>query len=408
MVLRRIYGVGEVAGYLRDLLEADALLNNLWVRGEISNYKRHTSGHIYFTLKDSTSCLRCVMFRSRARRLQFLPAGGMRVLARGAISVYERDGSYQLYVEELAPDGVGALYQAYCVLRDKLQAEGLFAPEHKKPLPFLPRKVGVVTSPNGAAWHDIVTVIGRRFPGMPVVLAPAAVQGEDAPTEIASALAALDRRSDLDVIITGRGGGSLEELWAFNTEVVARAIFQARLPVISAVGHETDYSIADLAADFRAATPSAAAEIAVPARQELEQKIRGLRDRLAQIVMQGLKSRQAQVQAIAGRNLLRPVRECLRLRRQEINFLSLRMSRLAQTMTRNDKIKLEQFAARLDNLSPLAVLQRGYSLCCDPVSGRMIRSTRDVEQGDRVDVILSEGSLDCRVIDMREGPTWTK
>ncbi len=404
MVLRRIYRVGEITGYIRTLLESDSLLSDLWIRGEISNFKRHTSGHIYFTLKDDLSSLRCVMFRSRACLLDFLPANGMNVLVRGYISLYERDGSYQLYVEELEPDGVGALYLAYCLLKDKLEAEGLFAVERKKPIPFLPRKVGVVTSPNGAAWHDIVTVIRRRFPQMPVVLAPAAVQGEQAPGEIQAALAALDRRDDIDVVIVGRGGGSLEELWAFNTEEVARAIFRMHIPVVSAVGHETDYSIADLVADLRAPTPSAAAEIVVPDRRELERQVLNLQSRLIQAVNQDLKEKRAKVKAIAGRSLPRSVQSRLFLHKQEVNFLNRRLLDRTRAITMNARAKTELIAGKLDALSPLAILKRGYSICRNPSTGNIIKGIRETSVGELVDVILDDGSMYCQVKELKEDP----
>ncbi len=402
MVLRRIYRVGEITGYIRNLLESDSLLSDLWIRGEISNFKRHTSGHIYFTLKDDSSSLRCVMFRSRACLLDFLPANGMNVLVRGYISLYERDGSYQLYVEELEPDGMGALYLAYCLLKDRLEAEGLFAVERKKPIPFLPRKVGVVTSPNGAAWHDIVTVIRRRFPQMPIVLAPAAVQGEQAPGEIQAALAALDRRDDIDVVIVGRGGGSFEELWAFNTEEVARAIFRMHIPVVSAVGHETDYSIADLVADLRAPTPSAAAEIVVPDRRELERRVFNLQGRLMQAVNRGLKEKREKLKTIAGRSLPRSVQSRLLLHKQEVGFLNRRLLDRTRAITMNARAKTELIAGKLDALSPLAILKRGYSICRNHSTGNIIKGIRETGVGELVDVILGDGSMHCLVKEIKE------
>jgi len=404
VVIRRIYSVGEATGYLRDLLEADALLNNIWIRGEISNCKHHTSGHLYFTLKDAASSMRCIMFRSRCSQLNFLPSNGMGVIVRGHIGIYERDGQYQLYAEELAPDGMGALYVAYCRLKEQLQAEGLFEQEHKKPLPRYPRKVGVVTSQNGAAWHDLVTVMRRRFPGMAIVLAPAAVQGEQAPREICAALGALDQRPDIDVIIVGRGGGSLEELWAFNTVEVARAIFQLHHPVVSAVGHETDYSIADLVADIRAATPSAAAELVAPSHLELEHRLRQLQDRLFLSAVQGiLRQKQRQLLEIVEHDLGRFPKQLLSQHKQELRLLHLKMTNKMQMLHDQAVHRKQVLAEKLDSLSPLAILRRGYSICRDPVSGRLIHSSRLVKKGDPLEVILGEGSLRCQVQSTEHG-----
>ncbi|AFV11835.1 exodeoxyribonuclease VII large subunit XseA [Thermacetogenium phaeum DSM 12270] len=406
MLKRRIYRVGEVTGYLRDLLEADPLLNDLWVRGEISNFKRHPSGHLYFTLKDSDGSLRCMMFRARSSRLQFLPADGMGVLARGYISIYERDGLCQFYVEELSPDGQGALYLAFCNLKERLQREGLFAPEHKKPLPYLPRKIGVVTSPAGAAWRDLITIIRRRFPGMPVVLAPAAVQGEQAPGEICEALAALNKRCDIDVIIVGRGGGSLEELWAFNTEEVARAIFRSRIPVVSAVGHETDYTIADLVADLRAPTPSAAAEMVVPCRVELEEKIRRLKERLEKAISVNLSVRWERTRAYSEKNLGGYLKRIIRLHKQDIRILRLRLGSGMRALLDRSAGETRALAGKLNALNPLAVLERGFSLCLNPQTGGIVRDSAAVEIGDTVTVILRKGSLSCRVQGKKEDPEW--
>jgi exodeoxyribonuclease VII large subunit len=389
--------VGEVTGYLNDLLEADPVLNDLWVRGEISNFKRHRSGHLYFTLKDQKSCLRCVMFRSRSNRLSFLPTDGMEVLARGYISIYERDGLCQFYVDELEPDGQGALYMAFCRLKERLQAEGLFAAEHKKPLPYLPRKIGIITSPVGAAWRDLLTVIRRRFPEMPIVLAPVAVQGERAPSEICAALDALNERHDLDVVILGRGGGSLEDLWAFNTEDVARSIFYSRIPVVSAVGHETDFSIADLVADLRAPTPSAAAELVVPCRAELEDRVCHLRDRLEQAVRQDLKARQERLSAYPKRNLGWQLKRIADLHQQRLKLCNLHLCKGIRVLLDDATGKIGALSGKLDALSPLAVLKRGYSICLDNSSGEIVQDCSAVQKGDQVTVILRKGSLRCQV-----------
>ncbi|MGB9791598.1 MAG: exodeoxyribonuclease VII large subunit [Thermacetogeniaceae bacterium] len=403
-MLRRIFRVGEIAAHIRDLLECDTLLSDVWVRGEVSNFKHHTSGHLYFTLKDEMGSLRCVMFRSRASFLEFLPVDGMSVVVRGYVSFYEREGNCQLYAEEIKPDGVGAFYLAYCLLKEKLEAEGLFSADNKKPIPFLPRKVGVVTSPNGAAWHDIVSVIRRRFPQMPIVLAPASVQGEQAPYEIQAALAALGRRKDIDVVIVGRGGGTLEELWAFNTEEVARAIFNMPIPVVSAVGHETDYSIADFVADLRAPTPSAAAEMVVPDRRELEQKLNDLYCRLLRAVTRSLRDKQSRIRAIAEHNLPLSAVSRLVLKKREVSFLERRLLEAIRSKIATSKSKIELLAAKLDGVSPLAILRRGYCLCCNPKTGRVIKSVRESDVGEMVDVVLKDGKMHCLVKEMRRLP----
>jgi exodeoxyribonuclease VII large subunit len=407
VIERRIYQVGEVNAYLRSLLEADPLLNDLWVRGEISNYKRHSSGHLYFTLKDERGRLRCVMFRSRGRGLSFLPSDGMRVLARGYVSIYERDGLCQFYVEELTPDGQGALYQAFCQLKERLQQEGLFAPEHKKDIPFLPRRVGVITSPTGAAWRDLITVIRRRFPEMPVVLAPSAVQGEDAPGEICSALQALNKREDIDVVIVGRGGGSLEELWAFNTVEVARAIFCSRIPVVSAVGHETDHTISDLVADLRAPTPSAAAEMVVPLRKELERKVCQCQERMTRCIHQKLQGAQDDICSYSVKNLGALLYRNAFIHKQEVGHYSSRLLQRAQLTGEDASMKVKAQAGKLEALSPLRVLERGYSICIDAVSGELIQDSGMVSKGDQVSVILRKGSLDCEVKGTKEEKAWS-
>lgn len=405
-MLRRIYRVGEIAAHIRELLECDTLLSDVWVRGEVSNFKRHTSGHLYFTLKDELGSLRCVMFRSRACLLEFLPVDGMSIVVHGYISFYEREGNCQLYAAEIKPDGVGSFYLAYRLLKDKLEAEGLFSAENKKPIPFLPRKVGVVTSPNGAAWHDIVSVIRRRFPQMPIVLAPAAVQGEQAPYEIQAALAALARREDIDVVIVGRGGGSIEELWAFNTEEVARAIFNMPIPVVSAVGHETDYSIADFVADLRAPTPSAAAEMVVPDRKELEQKLNNLYYRLLRAVTRSLQEKQSRLKAIAERRLPFSAASHLVLKKREVGFLERQLQEAMRSKIATFKAKVELLAVRLDGVSPIAVLKRGYCLCCDPRTGKIIKSIRESSAGEMIEVVLRDGKMSCLVEETEEAFAW--
>jgi exodeoxyribonuclease VII large subunit len=347
------------------------------------------------------------MFRSQGRRLTFLPADGMRVLARGYISIYERDGLYQFYAQEMAPDGQGALYQAFCQLKDRLQKEDLFAPEHKRKIPYIPRRVGVVTSPTGAAWHDIIKVIRRRFPDMPVVLAPSAVQGEDAPREICSALQSLNERQDIDVIIVGRGGGSLEELWSFNTEAVARAIFCSKIPVVSAVGHETDYTIADLVADLRAPTPSAAAEMVVPRRDELEAKLQQYLNRINVSIYQKLQAGREDISSHSVRNLGVLLSRTAYINKQKVVHYSSHLIERTRSIQKQNYREIKALTGKLDALNPLQVLERGYSMCLDARSKELIQDSSKVKVGDQVSVILRKGRLDCNVRGIKEETDWS-
>ena len=395
----RIHTVSEVAGKIQGLLSEDAVLSNLWMRGEISNFRAPSSGHWYFTLKDSSSSLRCVMFRSRASRTGFLPQDGLRVVIRGYVSLYERDGSLQIYVEELQADGIGALWVAFQQLKEKLAAEGLFALERKRALPVFPRVVGIVTSPTGAAFQDLRTVIHRRSPGTRIILAPASVQGQEAPGEILAAIQGLNKRLDVELIIVGRGGGSLEELWAFNTEAVARGVFASRIPVISAVGHETDYCIVDWVADRRAATPSAAAELAVPVSAELEERLALVRGRLSRAMLVYLRRYRERLDILAAQGVLRSPRGFLELRKLELGRLQRQLPLLMRRIITHKQFKFTSCTGQLSALSPLAVLSRGYAVCKKLPSGELIRLNSQVQVGDAVEVTLNQGWLICRVED---------
>ncbi len=342
------------------------------------------------------------MFRSRANRTTFLPQDGMRVLIRGYVSLYERDGTLQIYVEELQADGIGALWVAFQQLKEKLEAKGWFAPERKRTLPFFPRVVGIVTSPTGAAFQDLRSVIHRRCPGTRIVLAPASVQGQEAPGEVAAAIHYLNQRSDIEVIIIGRGGGSLEELWAFNTEIVAQAIFTSRLPVVSAVGHETDYSIADWVADCRAPTPSAAAELVVPVLAELEARVVLLRERLKQGMEVYLQRRREQVERLATRSVLQSPRGFLVIRKQELQRLQYNLGLFIQKNLQHKSLQLKILTAQLSALSPLSVLARGYAVCRKPSSGEVVRDQAQVIKGEAIEVLLDVGGLICRVEEGRD------
>ncbi len=394
----KIWTVAELTSEISRTFSENPDFINCWVSGEISNYKNHRpSGHWYFTLKDESSSLKAVMFRSRAERVRFTPVDGMKVLIRGNIRIYERDGNIQIYADEIQPSGVGALYLAFEQLKQRLAQEGLFEPDRKKPIPKHPRKIGIVTSPTGAAIKDILKVMHRRNPQISWILAPAAVQGEQAPREVAQAIARLNQYNKVDVIIVGRGGGSIEELWAFNTEDVARAIAASGIPVISAVGHETDVTIADMVADLRAPTPSAAAELAVPVLHELKASLEEFEARLRLTMLSQLERKRKKVEGLAGIGPLSNPFWRIDKNRQRLDSLS---DNLEQGMTRfvSDKNGiLKLLATKLNLLSPLAILGRGYSLTYGP-EGKVLHNSSEVKVGEQVQVRLNEGALTCTVL----------
>jgi exodeoxyribonuclease VII large subunit len=442
---RAVYSVSELTARIKAQLETG--FPAVWVQGEISNLRTPGSGHAYFTLKDEMAQLRAVLFRNRGRRIRFEPEDGMQVLAFGGLDVYAARGEYQLVVELLEPKGVGALQYAFEQLKRRLEAEGLFDRARKRPLPAYPRVIAIVTSPTGAAIRDMLNIIGRRFGDLRILIVPVRVQGEEAPGEIVAALAALAGVTELDVVIVGRGGGSIEDLWAFNDERVARAIVACRVPVISAVGHETDYTIADFVADLRAPTPSGAAELVVREKLQIIRGLVELHDRLYQAMASQMQQRRDRVEALARRRVLtepgRALREWTRrldetqaglhaaarghhralAHRVDLatNALSsqhplARIShgaamlvqlrgRLAASATHRAKHSRHRLAAavgRLQSLSPLAVLGRGYSLTRLLPSGQVLRSARQVRVGDAIEVLLAEGALDARVTDVKE------
>jgi Exodeoxyribonuclease VII large subunit (EC 3.1.11.6) len=396
--VRKVWTVTELTGEVGRMLSKKSEFQNCWVSGELSNFKNHRpSGHWYFTLKDEYSNLKGVMFRTRSRNVRFLPADGMKVLVRGNLRIYERDGNIQLYVEEMQPSGLGELYLAFEQLKMRLAAEGLFAQERKKQIPCFPQRIGIVTSQTGAALRDIITVMQRRYPGMSWILAPAAVQGESAPGEIAQAINRLNQQGNIDVLIVGRGGGSLEELWAFNTEEVARAIALSHIPVISAVGHETDITIADFVADLRAPTPSAAAELAIPLLHELQEHLLQLTRSLASGMRSQLQQKRNVVENLAKRSSLQNPYWRLAQSRQELDVLA---SKLQSNMTgfvadKNGILKL--LTAKLDLLSPLAILGRGYSIAYG-FEGNLLRSAQDVNLEEEIKLRLAQGSITCQVL----------
>ena len=383
-----VCSVTQVNEHIRDLLDADVTLGALFVRGEISNYKAYPSGHHYFSLKDEGGSLRCVMFRREAATLRFRPQNGMKVVAFGRVSAYPRDGQYQLYVSALQADGVGDLHAAFEELKARLAAQCLFDPEHKKPIPRFPKRIALVTSPAGAAVRDMIRILGARWPMAEVFVVPCRVQGAEAPPEIAGAIAWVDQHDLADLIITGRGGGSMEDLWCFNDERVARAIYDSRIPVISAVGHEPDVTIADYVADLRAATPSNGAELAVPDQNEQYACLSQLSRRMVRAVENRLSGARAVLERAGRSRLLRDPMTWVNDRRQDL-------TREAVRKLGEDKNRLARYASTLDALSPLKVLGRGYAI--PRGAGGIVKSTKDVSPGEDLELQVSDGTIQCRV-----------
>ena len=402
MTGRETLTVSELNARIKGLIESDPVLGSVCVRGELSNYKVYPSGHHYFTLKDAESSLRCVMFRSAASKLRFRPESGMGVTVCGRVSVYPRDGAYQLYCEELIPEGAGDLQLAYEQLKEKLQREGLFDREHKKPIPRYPERIAVITSSAGAAVHDIIRVLRKRWPVAKVILLPVRVQGVEAPPEIVGAIRYANRHRVADVIITGRGGGSIEDLWAFNDERVARAIYDSELPVISAVGHEPDVTIADFVADLRAATPSNAAELAAPDASELREAIRSAQTRLDQALDRCLAERRRALEELRSRRVMQSPTGFIDQRRLELDAIRLRLDAAASARLNRERQEFSRLAAKLDALSPLKVLGRGYSIALD-AQGCAVKQAGQLKPGDRLRLRLAEGEAGCLVESVNGG-----
>ena len=390
--------VTQLNTYLKARLEEDPRLASVFVVGEISNFTNHyRSGHLYFSLKDERSVLRCVMFARNAARLRFAPEDGMCVLARGRVNLYEASGQYQLYVEDLQPDGLGALSLAYEQLKARLEKEGLFAPERKQPLPRFPQRIGVITSPTGAAVHDILTILGRRWPMAEIVFSGVQVQGEGAAEQIARAVRRMNELNAADVLIVGRGGGSLEDLWAFNEEIVARAVASSRIPVISAVGHETDFTICDFAADLRAPTPSAAAELAAPDAAELMASLRYQRERLLSLITAKTASLEQRLDMLSSSRSLRDPLRMAAVRREKLDQLHNRLMAAAQRNLGERQNSLRALAGKLQALSPLAVLARGYTIAeKDGPKGRVPVSSVDLLScGEHFFLRFADGEAAC-------------
>ncbi len=399
-----IFSVSEANNFIKALLDAVPQLQTIFVRGEISNYKLYPSGHHYFTLKDEGSALRCVMFRGMASSLRFRPENGMRVIAFGRIGVFPRDGAYQLYCSGLSAEGVGDLHVAFEQLKEKLYKEGLFDPAHKKPLPKYPERIAIITSSAGAAVHDMLRILNVRWPMSEVVLLPVRVQGAEAPPEIVGALRYANKWKVADLIITGRGGGSIEDLWAFNDERVARAIYDSDIPVISAVGHEPDVTIADFVADVRASTPSNAAELAVPDQREIKRRLDALRTRMVQSEQKRVEQMREQYAKLARSRVLRNPMAFIDDKRLLLDYMQKNLAVLAQRQMAQRQQRFTALTAKLDALSPLKVLGRGYAVARNE-EGTILRRAADAQTGERIEVLLGQGSLACTVNERKTGGT---
>lgn len=391
-----IYSVTQVNGYIKELMDRDGFLNGVFVRGELSNYKTYPSGHHYFSMKDEGGAIRCVLFRRDASRLRFRPENGMKVIAFGRVAVFPRDGQYQLYCTELSPDGVGDLHVAFEQLKEKLFREGLFEQDHKKPIPRYPEKIALVTSPAGAAVRDMLRILGARYPLAQIQILPVRVQGEEAAGEIATALRYASAHRIADLVITGRGGGSMEDLWCFNDERVARAIYDCDIPVISAVGHEPDVTIADFVADLRAATPSNAAELAVPDQNELYANLAYYEDKFLSIMENRMEHARRELSRLSGSRAMQDPANYIQDRRMLLDYQSRRLAHGLNTVMAGGRERFARLAASLDALSPLKVLRRGYSLVQTP-AGEVVASIASVQTGDHLRVRLADGELDCHV-----------
>jgi exodeoxyribonuclease VII large subunit len=400
-MFENVYTVKEVNTYIKNIFRSDSILNNIYVKGEISNFKCHVSGHMYFTLKDYQSSIKCVMFRQWASALKFMPADGIKIIAQGYISVYDKDGQYQFYVQDIQPEGKGDLYLAYEQLKDRLSKEGLFDIGHKKALPLLPKKIAIVTSSTGAAIRDIIKVSKRRYPNISLMVIPVLVQGESAANDIADAIRYVDNRNDIDLVIVGRGGGSIEELWAFNEEVVAREIYSCRKPIISAVGHETDFTISDFVSDVRAPTPSAAAELAVPEKHSLQNTIDHLRYKLNLSINRVLDNKKNQLNLIKScRALNRPV-EDIQQKRQMVDHLIHRLTEGYKHKINLKKMEHLKMLARLDGINPLKMLAKGYALTYDS-NNCLIKSVTALEIDKNVSIRYIDGRAICKVLAKEE------
>ncbi len=399
-----ILTVTQLNEYIKSKIDSDQTLSNLWIKGEVSNFVHHKSGHLYFTLKDEGSLVRALMFSSSANKLLFKPENGMKVVMHGRVASYVRDGIYNFYADSIEPDGIGALYIAYEQLKKKLDAEGLFRPENKKLLPKIPTRIGVITSPTGAAVRDIINVISRRFPYAKIVIYPALVQGDGAPPQLIAGIQHFNTTNSADVIILGRGGGSIEDLWAFNNEVLAREIFASRIPIISAVGHETDFTICDFVADRRAPTPSAAAEIAVPETVELQRKISNIIGKTAMLITMSLNDKHKSLTALADSKALRNPLHILDEKKTRLIFDTEKLENAIRNYTHQKKNLFDKNASKLEALNPLSVLLRGFSAVFGK-EGKLIKSVDDVTVGDTLSLRTADGTIRATVNELQHKNT---
>lgn len=392
------FKVSEINQYIKRVLMGDPLLFDISVEGEMSNFKHHHNGNMYFTLKDDKSKIRCVFFNNSINNNLNMYEDGMHVIVNGYISLYERDGSYQLYVRTIKKKGIGELFEAFERLKKKLEVEGLFESKNKKPIKFLPKKIGVATSSTGAAIKDIISVIKRRMPCTEIIIYPILVQGEKAPTDICKAISYFNTRDDIDLIIVGRGGGSIEELWAFNDEMVARTIYNSKLPIVSAVGHETDFTIADFTADLRAPTPSVAGELVVPQIEDLNYKLNSNLIALTNIFYQFIRMKKNDLKYIYDKLLLNNPSNMLNNNRQRLDIILRDLIKAMNKSNNDKKNKLNLLGNKLDSLSPLSVLNRGYSIATDR-NGKVVSSTKEISTGDILKLTLSDGKIDVNVVE---------
>ncbi len=390
--MERTLTVTELTTYIKQLVDSDMLLSNVWITGEISNYKLHTSGHMYFSLKDQGAVIKCVMFRTQNSRLKFRPEEGMRVLVRGYVSIYPQGGAYQLYVDAMQPDGTGALYMAFEQLKIKLEAQGLFDTVRKKKIPALPTAVGVITSPTGAVIRDIIQVLSRRYPNTRIIVYGSAVQGTEAPAQLIKGIKYFNSKKNVDVIILARGGGSLEDLWPFNDEALAITISESEIPIISAVGHETDFSISDFVADLRAPTPSAAAELVMPEKKALKEALTTNEKRLFNYLSYNLKKERDRLSRLqSARSLQKPL-EVINQKRQSVDTLEKNLALQGRTGLDRARNSLKTVVAQLNALSPLTVLSRGYGVI-QYEDGKLMRSVKGLKSGDKLIITMTDGKF---------------
>ncbi|RKY92009.1 exodeoxyribonuclease VII large subunit [candidate division KSB1 bacterium] len=388
---QRIYSITELTRQIKFLLESH--FPNVWVKGEISNFKLHSSGHMYFSLKDENAQLPCVMWRGRNNLLFFMPKDGMKVVAQGNVTVYEKRGYYQFEVLELQPAGIGELQLAFEQLKQRLKAEGLFEAEHKKPIPAYPERIGIVTSATGAAIRDLVTVVGRRFPSVQLILNPVRVQGDGAAEDIARAIDEFNEYGQVDVLIVGRGGGSLEDLWPFNEEVVARAIFRSKIPIISAVGHEVDFSISDFVADLRAPTPSAAAELVVRNRDELLSTLQAMVQKMYRLLKEKIRYYRDKVNYLESSYALRRPADVIKEYNQRLDELTRTMETALTHQIERERARIAALTKHLENLNPLSIMKRGYSICYREQDGHIIIDAVQLQKEDKIRVQFAKGQI---------------